>query len=159
MPNAVQAAAPAALRHVSPQQDVAPAVTGPNEAQGAQTGVQTKPVAQLQPLRIQPQPVAQLNAKANLFAEAQRPMTMHSPPPGQTMSDPARPSLFNAVTGAFRRRTGPIGGSGLQPQQMRGEPVMQEYQPQSAPVSIQQTSPADQTGIEIPAFLRRQHSS
>ena len=51
------------------------------------------------------------------------------------MADPGRPNLFNAVTGAFRRRAMPAFGPAPQPQPMRREPAMEEYQPQSAPVA------------------------
>jgi hypothetical protein len=44
-----------------------------------------------------------------------------------------------------------------QPQAVRREPAMDEYQPQAAPV-VQPASAGEQTGLEIPAFLRRQHS-
>jgi hypothetical protein len=45
------------------------------------------------------------------------------------------------------------------PPPMRREPGMEEYhQPQTAPVSVQPAPAPDQTGLEIPAFLRRQHS-
>jgi hypothetical protein len=41
---------------------------------------------------------------------------------------------------------------------MRHDPEVAEYQGQNPQVSVRQTSAADETGIEIPAFLRRQHS-
>jgi hypothetical protein len=41
---------------------------------------------------------------------------------------------------------------------MRREPEMADYQPQPPNVAIRQTSAGDETGIEIPAFLRRQLS-
>jgi cell division protein FtsZ len=154
MPNAVQAP-PAVLRQVSPQTETASPAMDPLAPQPA---VQTKAVAQPAPLRVQPQPLAQLNTKASLFTEAQqRPTAMPPLPSGQTMPDPARPSLFNAVTGAFRRRPGQAGASTTPP--VRREPAIDDYQPQNPSVAVQQTLPADQTGIEIPAFLRRQHSN
>ena len=75
------------------------------------------------------------------------------------MGETARPSLFNTVTGAFRRRTMQQGVAPvLQPHAMRREPPSDDYQPEIARVSVRQTSAADETGIEIPAFLRRQSS-
>jgi hypothetical protein len=76
------------------------------------------------------------------------------PPHEAPMADPGRPNLFNAVTGAFRRRAMPAFGPSPQP--IRREPAMEEYQPENAPAPVQSTP--DQTGLEIPAFLRRQHS-
>jgi hypothetical protein len=35
---------------------------------------------------------------------------------------------------------------------------MADYQAQTPHVSVRQTSAGEETGIEIPAFLRRQHS-
>ncbi|HEY0425377.1 MAG TPA: cell division protein FtsZ [Rhodopila sp.] len=146
MPNAIQA--PSLLRQVSPQDEAAssPAPEG--------QGQQPRAVPQA---RTQPLPLAQLTAKANLFAESQRPAAMPAHAPVQQLPDQGRPSLFNAVTGAFRRRTTPAFGPVAQPQPMHRETAPEEYQPQTSQVSVQQTS-ADQTGIEIPAFLRRQHS-
>ncbi len=54
-------------------------------------------------VQTQPLPAAQLTAKANLFAESQRPTAMPSHVP-LAAAEPPRPSLFNTVTGAFRRR-------------------------------------------------------
>ncbi|HEY4043706.1 MAG TPA: cell division protein FtsZ [Rhodopila sp.] len=152
MPSAVQAA-PGLLRQASPQ----PEAVGSE----AVTSQFARPTQLHQAPRLQPEPLAQLQEKASLFAASQRPMAMPSHASGQPMSDPGRPSLFNAVTGAFRRRAMPPTTSMAQPQPqpMRREPAMEEYHSQSAPVSVQQSSAADQTGLEIPAFLRRQHSA
>jgi cell division protein FtsZ len=151
MPAAVQA--PTLLRQASPQ---------PEMATVAETAV-PQPIMQARPLHPQPrpmpEPLVQLTAKANLFAEAQRPMAMPSQPAPQPVADPSRPSLFNAVTGAFRRRAMPAPAPVLHPQSMRREPAaMEDYQPQHAPMPVQPASVAEQTGLEIPAFLRRQQS-
>ena len=154
MPSAVQAPAPTVLRQASPQADAMPFT----ETQPNQPAMQARPSLQPHPARPLPEPLVQLTHKANLFAEAQRPTSM--PPQGMVPPAPetGRPSLFNAVTGAFKRRAMPSAGA-MAPQPLpRREPAMEEYQPQPAPVSVQQTSAADQTGLEIPAFLRRQHS-
>ena len=78
-------------------------------------------------------------------------------PGGQPLADPGRPSLFNTVTGAFRRRGAPPAPAAS----MRREPAIEEYQqqPPRPQVSVQQTATAEPSGIEIPAFLRRQHSN
>jgi cell division protein FtsZ len=154
MPNAVQA--PTLLRHASPHSDAIAAA----ETNVQYPAPQPRQMQQPQAPRPAPEPLVQLTAKANLFAEAQRPMAMPSQPAPQPMADPGRPSLFNAVTGAFRRRAvpSPLPVPVVQPQSMRREPAMDEYQSQAAPVSVQPASAGEQTGLEIPAFLRRQHS-
>ncbi len=120
---------------------------------------QQRPVQQQQ-TRPMPDPLVQLTAKANLFAEAHRPMAMPLQPPMQPVADPGRPSLFNAVTGAFRRRAiaAPAPAPVAQPQPMRREPAMEDYQPQPVPMPAQPAPVAEHTGLEIPAFLRRQQS-
>jgi cell division protein FtsZ len=152
MPGAIQAPASSPLRHVSPQHEAL--TTAPlTEAQSQQPAAQQKPGPQRQP-----QPFVQLSAKANLFAESQRAAAMPSQPQTPAASEPARPSLFNTVTGAFRRRvTQPVTPVAYPPP-IRREPEIEDYQPQTPVVSVRQTSAGDETGIEIPAFLRRQHS-
>ncbi|HEY0183513.1 MAG TPA: cell division protein FtsZ [Rhodopila sp.] len=153
MPGVIQAAASSPLRQVSPQQpDIASAPAPAMEAQAQAP----QPMAQPKPPQ-QPQPAAQLAAKANLFAEAQRPTSMPPQAPHQ-MAEPVRPSLFNTVTGAFRRRGAQPGAQPAPQAQVRREPEVAEYQAQNPHVSVRQTSAGDETGIEIPAFLRRQHS-
>ena len=155
--NTAQSGAQAPLRTVSPQPEVTATSAMPGDVQA--NGLM-RPGQPHQPPRIQPQPGGHLNSKANnLFAEVQRPMTIQTQPSAQVLSHAVRPSLFKAVTGAILGRPGPMGGHVVQGQPMRPEPVMPDYQPQTAPVSIHQTSAAEQTGIEIPAFLRRQQSS
>ncbi|HEY4173454.1 MAG TPA: cell division protein FtsZ, partial [Rhodopila sp.] len=153
MPGAIQAPVQAVspLRQVSPQPEGAMNVAPQVEAQGVQPVGQPRPVQQPQA----PLPVAQLTEKANLFA-ASRPTAVPSQLP-QAVSEPARPSLFNAVTGAFRRRAMQAGVP-LQQPTMRREPEVADHQAQAPHVSVRQTSVGDETGIEIPAFLRRQHS-
>jgi cell division protein FtsZ len=151
MPAAVQAPTSSPLRQVSPQAEAAANLALMMEAQAPQPVLQQRPTQQ-----IQPQPLAQLTAKANLFAESQRPTAMPSHLPHA--AEPARPSLFNTVTGAFRRRAlQPTPAAGQQPT-VRREPDVTDYQTQQPHVSVRQTSAGDETGIEIPAFLRRQHS-
>jgi hypothetical protein len=137
------------LRQASPL----PEAVALAEAQTQQPASQARPAQHAGRL---PEPLVLLNEKASLFAASQRPTAMPSQGPVQPMADPGRPNLFNAVTGAFRRRGVPASGHAAQPLPIRREPAMEDYQPQSAPVPVQHT--ADQTGLEIPAFLRRQHS-
>jgi cell division protein FtsZ len=184
MPSAVQAVASNPLRQASPQTQPEAAVAQAVALDANQQPMpqlrtvaqpQFQPQQQMQPRQQPAQPApptpAQLLAtKASLFAETQRPTAMPAQPPAQPMPDHGRPSLFNAVTGAFRRRTAPQAAPMPQPQVQqyarKQEPSMDEYQPQpqlqpQAPVpsvSTQQAPTGDQGGFEIPAFLRRQHS-
>jgi cell division protein FtsZ len=124
-----------------------------------QPALQPRPVP-LRQSQFQPQAVAQPASRASLFADAQRPASV-PPSPSQmyALADAGRPSLFNTVTGAFRRRAVPPASPALQqPQPLRRELPVEDYQPEAPRVSVQQTSAADETGIEIPAFLRRQSS-
>jgi cell division protein FtsZ len=150
MPSAVQAPPPTILRQASSQSETATVM----DAHAQQPTPQVRPLPQ-HASRL-PEPLVMLNEKASLFAASHRPVALPSHGTVQPMPDPGRPTLFNAVTGAFRRRTMPTVGHAVQPQPIRREPAVDEYQPQSAPAPVQQT--ADQTGLEIPAFLRRQHS-
>jgi hypothetical protein len=104
-----------------------------------------------------PEPLVQLTNKAVLFAEAQQANPMPPRRPVQPAQEPNRSSLFRAVTGAFGfRAPSPVTAAVAQP--VRHEPGMSDYQPQASLVSVQQAPAAEQTGLEIPAFLRRQHS-
>ncbi|WP_158929956.1 cell division protein FtsZ [Acidisphaera sp. S103] len=151
MPGVVQAPVSSPLRQVSPQPETMGNTAMMMEAQAPQPVSQPRPVQQPQA----PLPVAQLTEKANLFA-ASRPTAMPSQIP-PVAPEPARPSLFNAMTGAFRRRAMQTGVPVQQPT-MRREPEVADHQGQTPHVSVRQTSAGDETGIEIPAFLRRQHS-
>jgi cell division protein FtsZ len=93
-----------------------------------------------------PQPAPQV--RTGLFAE---------PRPQAAAPQPAaeRPSLFGLVTGFGRARPAP------QPQaipQPVSHPDPDVRVPEDTGVSVRQTSAAEETGIEIPAFLRRQSS-
>jgi cell division protein FtsZ len=150
MPGVVQAAAMSPLRQVSPQLEPIPALAPVMEAQPVPPLPQPRPI-------VQPSPAAQLAAKATLFAESQRPTAMPSHVPN-VAAEPARPSLFNTVTGAFRRRALQQAVTPAQPPALRREPEMADHPAQNAHVSVRQTSAGDETGMEIPAFLRRQQS-
>jgi cell division protein FtsZ len=158
-PGAAQAGASSPLRQVSPQPEAAANAASMMEAHAAQSGLQ-QPALQpksVQQRPAQPQPIAQLNAKANLFAEAQRPTAMPAHLP-HAITEPTRPSLFNKVTGALRGRTFPPTAPTATQPIMRREPEFVDDQPQTHYVSVRQTSAGEETGIEIPAFLRRQLS-
>jgi cell division protein FtsZ len=158
MPGVVQAAA-SPLRQVSPQPEGVANPAPMTEALMPQVGPQQPMLQQkaAQQRPVQPQPIAQLTAKANLFAESQRPTAMPSHLP-QAAPEAARPSLFNTVTGAFRRRTSQPAATPAPQPAMRREPALADDQAHTHHVSVRQTSAGEETGIEIPAFLRRQHS-
>ncbi len=85
--------------------------------------------------------------RAGLFTEA--------PPsaPAQPVQAPApaRNSLFGIVTGAIRGRSAPVAA----PEPQRAEPSLAS-QPEGGP-SVR-PAPAEEMGLDIPAFLRRQSS-
>jgi cell division protein FtsZ len=118
-----------------------------------QPAVPTKPATQ-RPAAFQPQPVGPAGPRPGLFADEQRPVTA-AQAPTQAVPEPARHSLFSTMTDAFRRR-GPTSAATAVPQPQRREPVADGYQ--DARASVRQTSAAEEAGIEIPAFLRRQSS-
>ncbi len=185
MPNAAPAAAQNPLRQPSPQPEAAVAQAVALDANQQQPLPQLRTVAQpqFQPHQqvqqrqpaspaqpAQPTPAQLLATKASLFAESQRPAAIPVQAPVQPAADHSRPSLFNAVTGAFRRRAAPQQAP-VQPTPQysrKPEPAADEFQPQLQPqpqppapvlpVAAQQTPTGDQGGFEIPAFLRRQHS-
>jgi cell division protein FtsZ len=135
---------------------MAPAVVASTVASPLrQVSPQAEAVADVVPIMEAPKPlpVVQLAAKANLFAESQRPVAMPAGA-GGVVPEAARPSLFSAVTGALRRR-GATTAPAPTPT-VRREPEMADHQ--SLGPQMRQTSAAEETGMEIPAFLRRQHS-
>ena len=159
-PGAVQPGALSPLRQISPHPEVVAHATSIGEAQMTQPGMQ-QPALQAKPVQQrqgQPQPLAQLTAKANLFAEQQRPTAMPSHLP-HAVAEPTRPSLFNKVTGALRaaRTFQPAPQPNPQPAPRREPEFVEDHQGVHH-VSVRQTSAGEETGIEIPAFLRRQHS-
>jgi cell division protein FtsZ len=91
-----------------------------------------------------------------LFNEAPRPTAVPAIAAAPTPEGP-RPSLFNTVTGAFRRRMAPATpAEGTPP---RHEPMLQQEQrPESARASVRLANGAEEPTLEIPAFLRRQTS-
>jgi cell division protein FtsZ len=151
MPSPVLATAASPLRQMSPQPEMAGNTALMMEPQAPQPVAPPKLVQPAAPL-----PVMQLTEKATLFA-ASRPTAVPSqmPPP---VAESARPSLFNTVTGAFRRRSVQQAAPVAPVPVVRREPEVGEHHGQSAHASVRQTSAGDETGLEIPAFLRRQHS-
>jgi cell division protein FtsZ len=77
--------------------------------------------------------------------------------PAQSAPDPARPSLFSTVTGAFRRRQHHAPAESTTPPPVRAEPPAQEPRAEPPRASVRQTA-GDEVGLDIPAFLRRQSS-
>jgi cell division protein FtsZ len=109
----------------------------------------------VQPAAARGAPVlAQKPGGAGLFAEA-RPTAAPAVLP--QMVEQARSSLFNTVTGAFRRRPAPsTAGETPIP---RNEPVMHsEQRPEAPRASVRLAAGNEETTLEIPAFLRRQTS-
>ncbi|HEX5326099.1 MAG TPA: cell division protein FtsZ [Acetobacteraceae bacterium] len=93
---------------------------------------------------------ASMRSRSGLFAEPAH----TAEGPAAEMPEPSRPSLFGTVTGVFRRR--PFNGA----EQMaaRVEPVVAaESRAEPARPSVRALAGED-TGIEIPTFLRRQSS-
>ncbi len=148
----------ASLRQVSspPDMEMVPMMT---EAQIAASATNAGRPGQMRQPQLQPQPVGQVGARPGLFANPQRSAPIAAPAnPPQVEPEQARQSLFNAVTGPFRRWAAPPYATPQQPQPQRQDPPMEHAQPERPRVAINQASPADEAGIEIPAFLRRQSS-
>jgi cell division protein FtsZ len=94
-------------------------------------------------------------SRAGLFAEPPRPVSAGAP--AQQTAEPARPSLFSTVTGAFRRRQH-APAAHVEPAPIRAEPTMQNHHPEPPRASVRQTAGDEVAGLDIPAFLRRQSS-
>jgi cell division protein FtsZ len=157
-----------ALRHPAPHVAAgaeALSASGPMAEALAAVAAAVTPVqkmsATLQALGVGPAAAQQAAARAassgaNLFADLSHPVSA-SAPSQPVSADQLRPSLFSTVTGAFRRRNQPSAApSG--PPQPRAEPVVHEQRPEQPQVSVHQTGGEEVTGLDIPAFLRRQSS-
>jgi cell division protein FtsZ len=153
-----------ALRHPAPQAvgagEASPASGSMTEALAAVTAAvapMQKMSATLQALGSAPASAQQQAAAsgASLFADASRPVSASSPV--QPAGESSRPSLFSTVTGAFRRRNQPLAAP-PGPTQARAEPVVYEQRPEAPRPMVQQTAADEVTGLDIPAFLRRQSS-
>ena len=128
---------------------------GGHQAGGHQAGPQPIPLRQ-------PSAGAQPMHRQGRFADDGRPA---STPPSSTMvpppaAEPARPSLFSTVTGAFRRRqtAAPTPVEAQPPTFRRTAPATSETPTEAPPPSVRPARSSDEVGIEIPAFLRRQSS-
>jgi len=90
-----------------------------------------------------------------LFNEAPRPASVPAAAP--PIAEAPRPSLFNTVTGAFRRRIAPA--MQAEPAAPRHEPMLQQEQrAEGTRASVRLANNAEEPTLEIPAFLRRQTS-
>ncbi len=97
-------------------------------------------------------PAPQAAPRGGLFAAPPRPVA-----PPQQSTEPGRPSLFVAVTGAFRRRHhAPAVATEAAP--VRAEPTLQSGAPEQPRAMVRQTAGDEVQGLDIPAFLRRQSS-
>ena len=149
-------AAPVALRQVSP----APA----NEMEEPAVAMQEQQIAEAPAPRPQPvRPAAggggggQPAPKPGLFAP-QRPGIAAGPaeaPPADLA--PSR-SLFSTVTGALGWRQPAQPGPAAPAQPSRRTEAVEAGQTETPRVTVRAASMADEAGIEIPAFLRRQSS-
>jgi cell division protein FtsZ len=129
------------------------------QASGAQPAMAHQPAPQPIPLR-HPSAASQPMNRQGMFADGNRPA---STPPSPTMvplpvPEPARPSLFSTVTGAFRRRQTAAPVEAPAPTFRRSPPAASETQAETPQPSVRPTRGTDEVGIEIPAFLRRQSS-
>jgi len=93
---------------------------------------------------------------SGLFNEAPRPTA--APATQSPLPEVPRPSLFNTVTGAFRRRmASPVPTEAAPP--VRAEPMLHaEQRPEGARASVRLANGVEEPTLEIPAFLRRQTS-
>ena len=147
-----------ALRHASPQLAVAAdEFVEAAPVMEAMTGTEPMPIAH-PPLSVVPQAqhaAAAAGGRSGLFAE---PRAAAATAPAQAAPEP-RSSLFSTVTGAFRRRHH---HAGAEPAPVRAEPAMQEARAEPRPepphASVRPAVGDEMTGLDIPAFLRRQSS-
>jgi cell division protein FtsZ len=132
-----------------------------NAVPAAETPPAAQPAAVAAPsVAVRVAPVAVPKTGSGLFAEA-RPTAVGAVPPAATESP--RSSLFNTVTGAFRRRQAPQPAA-AEPgaaAALRQEPAVQgEARVAEAPRASVRLAPigGEEAALEIPAFLRRQTS-
>jgi cell division protein FtsZ len=159
LPGVTQANAVSPLRQASPHPETIGSAAVAMDPQAMQAAPQPRQMRQPQ---VQPQPIVQPASRTSLFADGPRPASVPaSQPPMYNPADANKTSLFNTVTGAFRRRAAPPPVAPVaQPQPLRREPSLEEYQAaEAAPAAARPNAGTDETGIEIPAFLRRQSSS
>ncbi|HEY6433405.1 MAG TPA: cell division protein FtsZ [Acetobacteraceae bacterium] len=141
-----------ALRPSMPQHSAHPAMTDPaGEPVMAEATMTAPMMAPHAPAAASPAPPRH---RSNLFTEASA-----QPDPAAQMatSEPPRHTLFEAVTGVFgRRRPSPV--HPMDQSNTRVEPTIPgEPRPEPARASVRAVV-GEETGIEIPTFLRRQSS-
>ncbi|MFT8586379.1 cell division protein FtsZ [Acetobacter papayae] len=145
-----QAAAPAQVQPAQPAAYAAPAANTPAQTAAPQafqaapaSGPASAPAANSLPGQAsapRPQAAPPASRHANLFTEP--PRTVEQP-----AHDPNARSLFGRVTGAFRRNPA---------HDDRQEPAVQSHPTINPADQVNGTRPGEpETGLEIPAFLRR----
>jgi cell division protein FtsZ len=153
----------APLRQLSPHFETAESMGMTSEAQLAPAAGSGRS-AQSRQAQVYPQmpvlPGSHSGGRPGLFANQQRSVSIATPAGfNQDEQEPVgRQSLFNTVTGAFRRRAAPQYAAAEQPSQQRREPALDYAQSEVPRIAVRQASAADEAGLEIPAFLRRQSS-
>jgi cell division protein FtsZ len=109
------------------------------------------PAAPASSSRAAASPFAPARARSTLFAEPPR---APEPAPAASPPEPVRPTLFGAVTGVFGRRR-PLNPPPAEPPRL--EPTIADAPPEPPRVQVRAV-PAEEAGLEIPTFLRRQSS-
>jgi cell division protein FtsZ len=155
--HALRHAAPHGVAMGGPQMASAQAMEVMTDASGAVIMPMQSVSATVQPIGVAPMQAAprQVAPGGGLFAEPSRPVAAGT---GTAQAEPSRPSLFSTVTGAFRRRNQAPPAPPADAAQVRTEPVMQEQRAEPPRASVRQTVAEEVTGLDIPAFLRRQSS-
>ena len=151
---AAQAIAPVALRQPSP----APSM----ELEEPVVAIAEQPIAEApaprpQPVRSAPGGGGQAGPRAGLFAPQRAGTTagpVEEPPPD--LGTPR--SLFGVVTGVLGWRQASQPGPTVPTQSSRRDRPAEAGQSDAPKVTVRPASIGDETGIEIPAFLRRQSS-
>ena len=123
-------------------------------------------------LQAQPLPPARPKPPSSLFSQATQAREPAAPVPSQPAGESVARSLFQQATGLFRKRATAVQAApepqhAPEPLARRREPVAEPMAQQYArelPVEADRAADrragvADDSGIEIPAFLRRQSST
>ncbi|HYZ22558.1 MAG TPA: hypothetical protein VE690_10415, partial [Rhodopila sp.] len=143
------------LRHASHTPEMAAPHPAVAEAPAVAPVQNLKPVQPRTPQVGSPMTAPQ-GGRSGLFAEP-RPPSVAAQSGTQPAPDAGRQSLFGTVTGAFRRRTTTTSPAAMSTGPVRRDPVMDETPAEELRPHVRQSS-AEDTTIEIPAFLRRQSS-
>jgi cell division protein FtsZ len=93
----------------------------------------------------------------SLFAATARPAVVADSPVAAGELTQPRSSLFGIVTGAIRR-TLPSSGTASEQSGLRTEPSLDDIRPEHVRMQVRPAAQADEMGLDIPAFLRRQSS-